>query len=109
MKVVKVSICIMLVFLVLCSLCNAADVVYIGTSTVESAQKDLVGLACEFYGLNIERLYVEEGSISRRLSATLRKSTSRAIVINSRALSNIDVQETIFSLNRNKSDKIDLP
>jgi len=95
-------------FCVLCCFCNAADVVYISTSTVESAQKDSVGLACEFYGLNIERLSVEEGSISSQLSATLKKSNSRAIVINSKALSNIDVSEAIFSLHRNRVDKIPL-
>ncbi len=104
----KATLCSFLAICWLCCFCNAADVVYISTSTVESAQKDLVGLACEFYGLNIERLYVEEGSTSSQLSTTLRKSNSRAIVINSKALSNIDVSEAIFSLYRNKGDKIPL-
>lgn len=104
----KATLCSFLAICWLCCFCNAADVVYISTSTVESAQKDLVGLVCEFYGLNIERLYVEEGSISSQLSATLRKSNSRAIVVNSKVLSNIDVSEAIFSLHRNKGDKIPL-
>lgn len=93
----------------LCCFCYAADVAYIDISPRQSDGEEMLEVACEFYGLDLESLYVEQGKEElHHIEELLRRSHPSAIIVSGKALSNIDIQGVMSFLQRKQDKKIPL-
>ncbi len=78
--------------------CYAEDLILVNTSTNSSNLIDRVDLACKFYGLSIERLFVGKDQNNRHVIDALNRGPSSAMIITANALPYINSHEVLSSL-----------
>jgi hypothetical protein len=97
----KTIICNLLALCVIYCQCYAADVLIVDVSRTPLAVEQKLQLACEFYGLDTDRLVLRESENGRLLADAFQKRDVQAIVILSRSLSILNKQE-LFSILKGK-------
>lgn len=77
--------------------CYASDVLFVDVSGEESVCEVPLEIACEFYGLDIERLILRESKNDVPLADMLEQNEFKAIVVSARALLVLD-ETKLFSI-----------
>lgn len=103
----KITIILLVFWLLICP-CYPSDVLFVGVSPKASVSGQQLDLACRFYGLDMERLFVEEDKNNLSGSVTLKRRAAGAIVITASALSSIDKQQVLSALLTNCKKSVPL-
>lgn len=98
----KTQIIISLTFGLLCYPSYAAEVLFVDESERPSRAEKQLELACRFYGLDIEHLFVEEGKDNLHILESLERNDALAVVITAQSLPYIDLQEVLSSLQKKR-------
>lgn len=92
----KIAISVLITFFIVVLKVFTEDVVYV--SSEQSCDVRQLELACQFYGLKFEHLFVREKGKNHQIFSVLKKSNSSAIVVQASALSSIDSNEFMSTL-----------
>lgn len=97
----RVWILFLIIIGVLCSPCNAADVLFIGSDHRPSIGEQQLQFAARLYGLDVEWLFVRKNKPNDHVIAKLKRSNAGAVVLTAAAISIVEggeLQPTLYGM-----------
>jgi hypothetical protein len=99
----RVRIVLLIALVIFPGLVFSADVVFVDSPGTPSLELKIVEMACDFYGLHLEKFAAPDGTGREALSAFLAKNRPEAIIVSVVSLTDAGIR-TILTASRNKDN-----